>query len=183
MKPLPVLDLNSKPTNPKDQFGTNKIPYHLWPNTATILGAMAMLEGAVKYGRSNYRAMGVRASIYYDACRRHLDAWFEGEDLTPDHHLHHLGNALACLAIIVDAESKGVLVDDRMYPGGYIKLIKKLAPDVARIRDMYKDKKPHHYSLLDVAGGKNALSVVSRAHTNNEHRKISRRKASKRKSK
>lgn len=144
------IDLGSKPTNPKDMLGVNKIPYHLWPNTATMLGAIAMLEGAVKYGRSNYRAMGVRSSIYYDACRRHIDAWFEGEDLTQDHKLHHLGNALACLALIVDAECKGILIDDRMYPGGYVELLKKLTPEVNRIKEMYKGKKPHHYSLLDV---------------------------------
>lgn len=143
-------ELNKKPTNPKDAIGTDKIPFHLWPNTATALGALAMLEGAVKYGRSNYRAMGVRASIYYDATLRHLNAWMEGEDNTPDHNLHHLGNALACLAIIVDAQSKGVLIDDRMYPGGYQDLLKRITPDVNRIKKMYKGKKPHHYSLLDV---------------------------------
>jgi len=143
-------DLNTKPSNPKDILGVAKIPYHLWPNTATILGTMGMLEGAVKYGRSNYRAVGVRASIYYDACRRHLDSWFEGENNTKDHNIHHLGNALACLAIIVDAEAKGVLIDDRMYPGGFLELRDRLTPEVKRIKEMYKKKTPHHYSKLDI---------------------------------
>jgi hypothetical protein len=144
------VDLNNKPSNPKDMLAVAKMPYHLWPNTATVLGVMAMLEGACKYGRSNYRAVGVRASVYYDSLRRHADAWFEGENLTKDHRLHHLGNALACLAIIVDAECKDFLIDDRMYPGGYIDLLERLTPEIARIKAMYKDRKPHHYSLLDI---------------------------------
>lgn len=153
-----TIDLNTKPTNPKDVLGGGKIPYHLWPNTATLLGVMAMLEGGSKYGRSNYRALGVRASVYYDAARRHLDAWFEGETNTKDHSLHHLGNALACIAIIVDAEAAGILVDDRMYPGGYVQMLERLTPEVNRIKAMYKDKKPHHYSLLDINGKKTKKS-------------------------
>lgn len=43
----------TKPTNPKDAIGSNKVPMHLWPTTATIAGAMALLHGAMKYGRSN----------------------------------------------------------------------------------------------------------------------------------
>lgn len=46
----------TKPTNPKDIIGCNKIPMHLWPETATMLGAMALLDGMLKYGRSNWRA-------------------------------------------------------------------------------------------------------------------------------
>jgi hypothetical protein len=157
-----MIDLNKKPSNPKDALGIAKIPYHLWPNTATLLGVLAMLEGAVKYGRSNYRAVGVRSSIYYDAARRHLDAWFEGEDLTQDHGLHHLGNALACIAIIVDAESKGVLIDDRMYPGGFIDMLKRLTPEVNRIKSMYKGKTPHHYSALDIKNAKSKQVSVSK---------------------
>lgn len=146
------INLNAKPTNPKDLLGANKLPLHLFPNTAVVLGTMGMLEGAVKYGRSNYRAMGIRASIYYDAVRRHIDAWFEGQDNTADHNIHHLGNALACLAIIVDAQAKGILIDDRMYPGGYHEMVTRLTPEVARIKKMYRGKKPHHYSLLDQNG-------------------------------
>lgn len=148
------IDLNEKPSNPKDQWGSTKIPFHLWPQTATLQGVIAMLEGGVKYGRSNYRAVGVRSSIYYDAALRHIISWFEGEDLTSDAGVAHLGNALACLAILVDAKAAGILVDDRMYPGGYHKLLAELTPMVKKLQDMYKGKKPHHYSRLDVTNGK-----------------------------
>lgn len=63
-----------KPTNPKDLIGSGKLPLHLWPTTATAMGCIGLLEGMLKYGRSNWREAGVRASIYVDACKRHLDA-------------------------------------------------------------------------------------------------------------
>lgn len=136
---------NSK--NPKDIVGTDKLPLHLWPNTATALGCLAFLEGALKYGRSNFRAVGVQASIYYDALRRHIDAWFEGEDIDPDSGIPHLGKALACLAIIVDAIGAGKLNDDRMYPGGFLNQMRELTPVVAQLRERYKDKDPQHYNI------------------------------------
>lgn len=138
-----------KPTNPKDFIGSTKMPYHLWPNTATMLGTLALLDGAAKYGRSNWRHAGVRASIYYDAARRHLDAWFEGEDKTTDSGVDHLGHALACIAIIIDAQAAGKLNDDRMIAGGYHKLLAELTPMVAALKEQHADKSPHHFTIQD----------------------------------
>lgn len=84
----------TKSTNPKDLIGSSKLPLSLWPATATAMGCLAFLDGALKYGRSNFRAVGVRASIYVDAAKRHLDAWFEGEEFDPDSSLPHLSHAL-----------------------------------------------------------------------------------------
>ena len=145
-------DSVSKPTNPKDALGSNKIPIHLWPETATVLGAMAFLYGAVNYGRSNYRAIGVRASIYYDAAKRHLNKWFEGETTDSDSGLPHLAHALACIAIIVDAEACDNLNDDRMIAGGYAKMVEEMTPHVARIKEQFKDKHPKHYTIKDNDG-------------------------------
>lgn len=138
---------DTKPTNPKDLIGSGKIPLHLWPVTATALGSLGLLDGMLKYGRSNFRAVGVRASIYYDAASRHLNAWFEGEAVDPDSGLPHLAHALACLAIIVDAEAAGKLNDDRMHPGGYRALINSLTPHVARLKKLHADKNPQHYTI------------------------------------
>lgn len=143
-------DSGMKPTNPKDAIGASKLPLHLWPTTATAMGCIAMAEGALKYGRSNWREAGIRASIYVDACKRHLDAWFEGEAVAPDSGVPHLANALACLAIIVDAQAAGKLVDDRAYNGaGYRKLVEELTPHVARLKALHSDKEPHHYTAGD----------------------------------
>lgn len=146
---LEIGQLETKPTNPKDAIGSEKLPVHLWPETATMLGCLGLLDGALKYGRSNYRAIGVRASIYYDAVRRHTTAWFEGEDIDPDSGLPHLAHALASLAIIVDAQAKGALNDDRMYPTDYRKWIDSLTPHVSRLKELHKDKSPHHYTRQD----------------------------------
>ena len=147
----PTVDV--KPTNPKDLIGSDKIPLHLWPETATVLGSLALLDGALKYGRANWRETGVRASIYVDAARRHLNAWFEGEDFDNGEHgggLPHLAHALACIAIIVDAGAAGKLTDDRNYPGGYGALMTDLTPMVAAVKAKYAERKsPKHYTIAD----------------------------------
>ena len=143
-------DSTAKPTNPKDAVGSDKLPLHLWPTTATALGCLGLLDGALKYGRSNWRVMGVRASIYYDAARRHLDAWFEGEECDPDSRLHHLAHALACIAILVDAEAVGKLHDDRMVNGtGYRGHVRDLTSEVPRLRAAHAGKAPKHYTIAD----------------------------------
>ena len=108
----------TKPTNPKDAIGSDKVPLHLWPESATVLGAMWLLDGALKYGRSNLRAVGIRASIYIDALRRHTNAFFEGEDIDPDSGLPHTAHMLATIAIIVDAMAEGRFRDERIFSRG-----------------------------------------------------------------
>lgn len=140
--------------NPKDQIAVGKLPLHLWPQSATVLGCLGLLEGREKYGRSNFRESGVQASVYYDAMKRHMDAWFEGEDLTPDTGLPHLANVLACAAILVEAITYGKLIDDRNFnPGGpgYRKLVEQFTPEVARIKEMFAGMDPKHYTRADNA--------------------------------
>jgi hypothetical protein len=140
----------SKPTNPKDRLGTDKLPLHLWPTTATAVGSLGLLDGMLKYGRQNYREYGVCASVYVAACKRHLDAWYEGEDCAADSGVPHLGHALACLAILVDAQAVGKLIDDRSYKGeGYQKLVADLTPLVKALRERHADKVVHHWTIAD----------------------------------
>lgn len=142
--------LEEKPSNPKDMIGSNKLPLHLWPETATALGCLALLDGNLKYGRTNWRVAGVKASIYFDALKRHINAWFdEGEDNDMDSGLPHLAHALACIAILVDAKAAGRLTDDRLVRGGYRKLIDEITPHVARLKAKHADKHPKHYTILD----------------------------------
>jgi hypothetical protein len=138
-----------KPTNPKDAIGSNKLPLHLWPSTATAMGSIGMLNGALKYGRSNFRAIGVRSSIYVDAAMRHITAWFEGEECDRDDGVPHLAAALSCLAIIVDAQAAGKLNDDRCTLGGYLELVERLTPHVTRLKALHAGKNPKHYTISD----------------------------------
>jgi hypothetical protein len=100
-------------TNPKDLVGNAKVSYSKVPAIAVAHCAMAMMDGAAKYGPFNWRDKEVIASIYIDAAKRHLDCWFEGQKAASDSKVHHLGHAMACCAILLDAEAKGKLVDDR----------------------------------------------------------------------
>lgn len=141
---------DTKDTNPKDLIGSNKAPLHLWPTAASALGSLALLDGMLKYGRSNWRAVGVRPTIYVDALLRHVIAWLEGEEQPPDSDVHHLGHALACLAILVDAKFAGKLNDDRLYPGGYQDAIALANATVAKIKKRYEHRDmPKHYTIAD----------------------------------
>lgn len=106
---------SEKPTNPKDALGILKPPLSTVPTPVVFEIGLGMLEGALKYGRHNYRAIGVRASVYYDATMRHLGLWWEGEDLDPDSKagLHHISKAIASLVVLRDAMIQGNWQDDR----------------------------------------------------------------------
>lgn len=100
-------------TNPKDRVGLTKPPLDLIPPVAMIHEAMAMADGAKKYGPYNWRKEKVSARIYIAACKRHLDSWLDGEENASDSNKHHLGHARACLGILLDAQSLEQMVDDR----------------------------------------------------------------------
>lgn len=139
--------------------GSDKIPMHLWPEVATVLGSLGLLDGMLKYGRSNWRYAGVRASIYYDAAKRHLNAWFEGEEADPDSGLPHLAHVLACCAILVDAEAAGKLNDDRMVEGGYRKFIDGMTKHVAILKKKHADRNPKHYTIKDNDGPRKPIDT------------------------
>lgn len=105
--------MSVKPSNPKDSVGIKKVPFSTVPAIPTAEVGLAMLEGALKYGRHNYRAIGVRASVYYDAALRHLTSWWEGQDTDPDSGLPHIAKAMACLYVMRDSQLIGNFVDDR----------------------------------------------------------------------
>ena len=102
-----------KDTNPKDAVGTKKPPMSTVPAPVMMEVGTAMLEGARKYGRHNYRISHVRASVYYDATLRHLFSWFEGEDIDADSGMSHVTKAIASLIVLRDAQINDCLVDDR----------------------------------------------------------------------
>jgi hypothetical protein len=113
-------------TNPKDLLGVRKVSLGKVPPVAVAHCAMALMDGAAKYGAYNWREKAVRASIYIDACERHLLAWADGEELAQDSRVHHLGHAMACLAILLDAQATGNLVDDRPVGGAFARVIAEL---------------------------------------------------------
>jgi hypothetical protein len=100
-------------SNPKDLLGYKKVDLSLLPDIAVFHGAHAMMDGARKYGPYNWRDNAVLARVYIAAAKRHLDYWAAGEETAKDSQVHHLGHALACIAIVLDAQATGNLIDDR----------------------------------------------------------------------
>ncbi len=109
----PVIDEAAFASNPKDVVGIRKTPFSTLSGPVLAEMGVAMLEGALKYGRHNYRVVGVRYSIYFDACMRHLWAAFEGEDIDPESGKPHLVKAMTCLLVLRDAQLRGLVHDDR----------------------------------------------------------------------
>ncbi len=102
-----------KATNPKDKAATSRLDLSLFPDSALIAGTLGMVEGDCKYGGYNYRIKGVLASTYIAALSRHIIKWWNGQDRDPKTHVPALGSAMACIAILIDAEEHGVLKDNR----------------------------------------------------------------------
>lgn len=144
--------IDAKPSNPKDAIGSKKLDLSLAPATLQVMAATAFLEGALKYGRYNWRIAGVRASIYVAALLRHVFKWYNGQDHDTTTRVHHLDNAIACLAIMRDAELYGKLNDDRPPApdrDAMAKLIDSQADIVAHLQKMFAVHNPHQYTIAD----------------------------------
>ena len=136
-----------KDTNPKDAIGISKAPMSTVSAAVLMEVGVAMLEGASKYGRHNYRAAGVRASVYYDALMRHAMAWWEGEDLDSDSGMSHVTKAIATLVVLRDAMLQGKFTDDR--PPRSAPFLPALNDTAAALLVKHADKRPRHYTIAD----------------------------------
>ena len=148
---ISLLVPSEKPTNPKDAVGINKVPMSTVSAPVLAEVGLGMLEGACKYGRHNYRAVGVRASVYYDATLRHLFSWWEGQDLDPDSDadLHHVSKAIASLVVLRDAMIQDKLEDDRPPSTKDDRWLGELNDRAAEIIAQYADRHPKHYTIGD----------------------------------
>jgi len=108
--------------NPKSLLGRNKVPLHLVPPSAKYYLALALADGAKKYGPYNWRDSAISISTYKAAMERHIDAFWDGENVAKDSKVHHIAHAMACCALILDAMTIDMLVDDRPAKGASSKL-------------------------------------------------------------
>lgn len=129
--------IESKPSNPKDTAATTRLDLSLFPATARAYGALAMVEGDQKYGGYNYREIGVSASIYYAAAARHLDKWYNGEDVDPKTGVPHLASALASIAVIIDGIENKNWTDDRPPSMDLTKLLTEFEGKVAHLHKVF----------------------------------------------
>ena len=140
---------NIKDSNPKDSIGVKKVSMSYVPAPVLMELALAMMEGGFKYRRHNYRKIGVRASVYYDATIRHLMQYWEGEDDDPDSKLCHLTKAIASLVVWRDAMMQGKYVDDRPpkhHKQGWGGDMNK---HVGKLMELYPNQKPPYTEIED----------------------------------
>lgn len=123
------------PKNPKDIAASTRIDLSLFPASARAYGALAFVEGDLKYGAYNWRKRDVQASTYYAANGRHMDKWFNGEEVDPDTKVPHLASALASVAVLIDATVRGNLIDDRP-PAESAELYKQISDIVSHLQGL-----------------------------------------------
>lgn len=126
--------------NPKDRIGITKVPLDLCPLPGLVHESLALLDGACKYGKHNWRGEEIHASVYVGACLRHLMKWANGRNADPDSGVHELGHAKACLAILLDAEATGNLIDDRSKQPNVSNILDKCGDTAKAILARYPDK-------------------------------------------
>ena len=142
-------DPTVRDTNPKDAAGDARVPLWLLSSVAKIHWAMAQFAGLLKYGAWNWRVAGVRSSTYISAIERHIEGYKSGEECDPLDGTRHLGNIMACCALIMDAQAAGKLTDDRPPRVDHRPTIKEAEDLMVKLREQYKDRTPRHYSIAD----------------------------------
>jgi hypothetical protein len=110
--------------NPKEITGQRKPALALIPSGALIPVCAVHAHGHAKYGPYNWRETPVEAMTYAHAIMRHLVAWIDGEDLDPETGLSHIAHISAGGNIVLDADSLGMLNDNRPCKGRGAELIR-----------------------------------------------------------
>lgn len=100
--------------NPKElaAIREDKPPLDLLEHCADIEIARALAGGALEYGRRNFRASPIKASVYAGAIRRHIGAWASGQERDPKSGLSHLAHVGACVHVVFAAQEAGCFVND-----------------------------------------------------------------------
>lgn len=99
--------------NPKNIAARSRIKIAYLPAAGVIHGAHAAMKGAERYGPYNWREKQIALMEYASAAQRHIQDWVDGEDISTDDKCHHLGHAIASLAIMLDAIELQFAIDDR----------------------------------------------------------------------
>ncbi|STZ55565.1 Uncharacterised protein [Moraxella lacunata] len=70
--------------------------------SAPLWQVVEVLEfGASKYGADNWQAVPNARERYFNACHRHLNAWWGGEMVDGESGLPHLAHAVCCLMFLM----------------------------------------------------------------------------------
>ena len=92
----------------------SKPQIHYLPTIPLLHTCSVFMYGATKYDDYNYRkGDGLKWSRMYDACLRHLFAWWEGKEKDEETGLSPLYHALCELLMLTDCIERGKNGDDR----------------------------------------------------------------------
>lgn len=127
-------------TNPKQAFGDKKPAIGLFPMSAQLRAWEALQDGANKYGPFNWRERPVEARTYIEAALRHLRLYENGEEYTRDTGVHNLGAVMACMAILVDAELHGTLIDNRVKSPKTCDLLHEEEKMMENLKELQKER-------------------------------------------
>ena len=94
------------------KFDAGKLRMDLLPPEIDNAIARILTDGADKYGERNWEH-GMAWSRPYAALRRHLIAWWSGEDADQESGHSHLWHVLTNAAFLVAYEQRGLGKDDR----------------------------------------------------------------------
>jgi Domain of unknown function (DUF5664) len=145
--------MSTKNGNPKDAVGSTRVPMWLLSTTAKIAWATAQFAGMLKYGAWNWRADGIRLSVYLSAIERHVEGIKNGEDFDPVDGTRHEGNIMACAAIILDAKTAGNLVDDRPPRLDHRPALAEAEETMRALVARYAKENPKHWTIKDPLPG------------------------------
>lgn len=110
-----VETIASPTTIPKPggiKYDQNKTEYHYFSPIALEKINQILTFGAKKYAAHNWRG-GFVWSRPFNACMRHLWAWWRGEDKDPETGLSHLAHAACCIMFLLEFEETKKDLDDR----------------------------------------------------------------------
>lgn len=123
------ISVDQHSNNPKNLAARDRIKIAYIPPVALAHLAHALMDGAAKYNAYNWREKSIALMEYVSAAHRHLLDFTDGEEEAKDSLCHHLGHAMACCAIMLDAIERKNAIDDRPKSGNvsdvFIKLEEK----------------------------------------------------------
>jgi hypothetical protein len=96
----------TEPTKPV-KFDKEKLDLTIVPPMLEPAACRALMYGAKKYARFNYREVEDGPQRYFAAMERHIKQYKAGEETDRESGLHHLDHVAACLAILLEYRGMG----------------------------------------------------------------------------
>ena len=109
---MTIGDVTSRARGSGARFNGGKTRYDLIPLSTLKPCADVFEYGAAKYAAWNW-SKGMAWSVPYACALRHLQAWFEGEDIDSESGQPHLGHVMCNLVMLTHFAAHYPEMDDR----------------------------------------------------------------------